>query len=246
MFSNVIIKLSGEALQGVKAMNSGSEMLYPSYNDEMVESIVDEIVAVRNAGVKVSMVIGGGNYWRGRSAKGINRAKADQIGMLATIMNGIYLSEAFRLRGNTEVVVMTPFHVGTFTRPFEVARAVRLMESGAILIFAGGSGLPFFSTDTIAAVRAVELSADAVLFAKNVDGVYDKDPKLDPSARKYEHMRYDDVISRDLRVIDFAAMEICKEYDLTSIVFGLCEPHGITNAVFRSDALYSAGTIITR
>ncbi|MDR1210394.1 MAG: UMP kinase [Clostridiales bacterium] len=245
MFANVIIKISGEALQGVKAMNAGDDMLYPSYNDEMVESIVAEIIACKQAGVNVSMVIGGGNYWRGRSARGINRAKADQIGMLATIMNGVYLSESFRLRG-AEVVVMTPFTVGTFTRPFEVAKAVRLMESGAILIFAGGSGLPFFSTDTIAAVRGAELSVDAVLFAKNVDGVYDADPKEHPGAKRFDRLTYDEVIKRDLRVIDIAAMEICKEYGLKSIVFGLFERNGITNAVLRSDKNYQTGTIITR
>jgi len=245
MFKNIIVKISGEALQGLKAMNGGGELLYPTYNDEMVNSIVNEIIAVKKAGVNVSMVIGGGNYWRGRNAGGINRAKADQIGMLATIMNGIYLSEAFRLL-NMEAIVMTPFNVGTFTRPFEVAKAVRLMADGCVLIFAGGSGLPFFSTDTIAAIRGAELSVEAVLYAKVVDGVYDADPKLVPDAKKFDRMTYDEVIKRDLRVIDIAAMEICKEYGLTSIVFGLFEENGITNAVLRSHSKYSAGTIITR
>ncbi len=246
MFKNVIIKVSGEALQGEKAMSGSSDCLYPAYDDATVDTLVSQIISLKNKGVKVSLVIGGGNFWRGRDAKaGMNRAKADQIGMLATVMNAIYLSEAFKTKG-ADAVVMTPFVVGTFTEQFEISKAINYIDKGVILIFAGGSGLPFFSTDTITTIRGAELGVDAVLFAKNVNGVYDSDPKKNPDAIKYDTLTYSEIISKNLRVIDISAMDICKDRQMTSVVFGLNTPGSIISAVFGQDAdLFKVGTKIT-
>lgn len=248
MFKNVVIKISGEALQGEKQIqqNANSESIYPSFDDKTVDRLISEIIEVKHKGVYVSLVIGGGNIWRGRDSKEcMDRGKADQIGMLATVMNGLYLAEMFRTKGS-DAAVMTPFPVGSFTEPFEKIKAMEYLKKGVILIHAGGTGLPFFSTDTIPVVRAAETGADAVLFAKNINGVYDCDPKQNKNAVKFDNLTYAEIIRRNLRAIDISAMDICKDRKLTSIVFGLNEPNGITKAIFGTDEeLYKIGTKIT-
>lgn len=237
VFKRIIIKLSGEALAG-----SGDG----HFDDKVISEIVSQIVAVMKKGVQVSLVVGGGNFWRGRDAKpNMDRVKADQIGMMATVMNALYLTEAFREAG-VDSVIMTPLIVGVVTEQFSKKHALKYMDEGAIVIFAGGTGHPFFSTDTITAIRAAELDVDAILFAKNVDGVYDSDPKNNGKARKLEHITYREIIINNLQVIDIAASSICENQQILSIIFGLNEPNGIQLAISGEDEnIYKIGTKVT-
>ncbi|MCL2407438.1 MAG: UMP kinase [Defluviitaleaceae bacterium] len=239
MYKRIILKLSGEALAGESNNSFG-------FCDFTIEKIVGDIVSIANLGVEVALVVGGGNYWRGRSgAEWLDRAKSDQIGMVATVMNALYLAENFRKQGK-HAVIMTPIIIGTVTEQFSKDRALEHLKQGTILIFAGGTGHPFFSTDTITAIRGLELSADALLFAKNVDGVYDKDPNKNSGAQKYTHVTYSHILANDLRVIDLAAMGLCMEVGITSVVFGLNEPGGLSKAVSGDDEkIYSIGTKVT-
>lgn len=239
MYSNVIIKISGEALQ----KNAESDL----YNDKFIKRIVSEVIELKTKGVYISLVVGGGNIWRGRNSQDdIDRAKSDQIGMLATVMNAIYISEHFRLAG-TETSIMTPFTVGAFTELFNKDRAVRYLEKGKVVIFAGGSGLPFFSTDTITAIRGAEIGAEAILFAKNgVKGVYNCDPNTNKDAVKFDEMTYEEFIKQNLQAIDISAMSICMERDLKSIVFDIDENNSIIDAVIGvENSLYKIGTLIS-
>lgn len=170
----------------------------------------------------------------------MDRTKADQIGMLATVMNGIYLADSFRQK-SIEAIVMTPFIVGTITEQFSKQKAIDYLNSGKITIFAGGIGHPFFSTDTITALRASELEADALLFAKNIDGVYNKDPKIYNDAIKYEEIKCSDIIEKNLKVIDISAANLCYEQSIPVIIFGLNEKNGIIKAVSGE----KIGTLVT-
>ena len=226
MYKRVVIKLSGEALAG----NGDGH-----FDDNVIDRIIGQIIEIMQKGVQVSLVVGGGNFWRGRDAKaGMDRVKADQIGMMATVMNALYLTEAFRLR-DVEAVIMTPLIVGVVTEQFSKASALKYMKSGAAVIFAGGTGHPFFSTDTITAIRGAELECDALLFAKNVDGVYDSDPRNNGKARKLHNITYRDIITNDLKVIDIAASSILEEQKLESVIFGLDEPGGLVTAATGTD-----------
>ncbi|MDR2939331.1 MAG: uridine monophosphate kinase [Clostridiales bacterium] len=236
MFNRVLIKLSGEAL-------SGGDSGY--YDQATVSRVAKEIIQVQKNGCQPALVLGGGNYWRG-AQKGldINRAKSDQIGMLATIMNALYMCEIFKLH-NAKAVVMTPFICGNFTKPYSQDEADSYLNGGYILIFAGGLGHPYFSTDTIAAVRAVELNCDAILYAKTIDGVYDSDPKINPGAAKFKNITYKEIIEKDLKVIDIAAMNICNNLKMPSVAFDLSVENGIVLACSGDDGLYAIGTKIT-
>ena len=209
----VILKLSGEAL----AKKEGG------YNDELIENIANQVKTIVNKGTDVGVVIGGGNYWRGRSNDNIDRTKADQIGMLATIMNCIYVSEIFRSQG-LKTNILTPFECGSMTKLFSKDRANKYFEKGMVVFFAGGTGHPYFSTDTGIVLRAIELDADAILLAKAIDGIYDSDPKLNPEAKKY------DTISIN-GVIDMTASVMCMENKMPLMVFGLEEENSIVNAL---------------
>jgi len=237
MYKRVLIKLSGEALAGNRDGH---------FDDNVIDRIIGQILEIMQQGVQVSLVVGGGNFWRGRDAKaGMDRVKADQIGMMATVMNALYLAEAFRLQG-VEAVIMTPLIVGVVTEQFSKAAALKHMANGTVVIFAGGTGHPFFSTDTITAIRGAELEVDALLFAKNVDGVYDSDPRNNGKARKLNNITYRDIITNDLKVIDIAAASILEEQKLQSIIFGLDEPGGIVTAATGSeDDVYRIGTKVT-
>jgi len=236
VFKRIVIKISGEELAG-----DGHDQ----FDDKVINRIVGEILDIKGRGVQITVVVGGGNFWRGRDAKPtMDRVKADQIGMLATVMNAIYLAEAFRERG-TDAVIMTPIIVGTVTEQFNMDKAKKYLDSGVILIFAGGTGHPFFSTDTIAAIRAAELSADAILYAKPVDGVYDSDPKNNHKARKIPKLSYNDILKNDLKVIDLTAAQICDEQHIKSVIFKLSEPGGIICAATGSEEeIYNIGTIV--
>lgn len=216
----VILKLSGEAL----AKKEGG------YNDELIENIANQVKTIVNKGTDVGVVIGGGNYWRGRSNDNIDRTKADQIGMLATIMNCIYVSEIFRSQG-LKTNILTPFECGSMTKLFSKDRANKYFEKGMVVFFAGGTGHPYFSTDTDIVLRAIELDADAILLAKAIDGIYDSDPKLNPEAKKYDTISINEVVEKKLGVIDMTASVMCMENKMPLMVFGLEEENSIVNAL---------------
>lgn len=216
----VILKLSGEAL----AKKEGG------YNDELIENIANQVKTIVNKGTDVGVVIGGGNYWRGRSNDNIDRTKADQIGMLATIMNCIYVSEIFRSQG-LKTNILTPFECGSMTKLFSKDRANKYFEKGMVVFFAGGTGHPYFSTDTGIVLRAIELDADAILLAKAIDGTYDSDPKLNPEAKKYDTISINEVVEKKLGVIDMTASVMCMENKMPLMVFGLEEENSIVNAL---------------
>ena len=216
----VILKLSGEAL----AKKEGG------YNDELIENIANQVKTIVDKGTDVGVVIGGGNYWRGRSNDNIDRTKADQIGMLATIMNCIYVSEIFRSQG-LKTNILTPFECGSMTKLFSKDRANKYFEKGMVVFFAGGTGHPYFSTDTGIVLRAIELDADAILLAKAIDGVYDSDPKINPKAKKYDKISITDVVDKHLGVIDMTASVMCMENKMPMLVFGLNEENSIVETM---------------
>ena len=216
----VILKLSGEAL----AKKEGG------YNDELIENIANQVKTIVDKGTDVGVVIGGGNYWRGRSNDNIDRTKADQIGMLATIMNCIYVSEIFRSQG-LKTNILTPFECGSMTKLFSKDRANKYFEKGMVVFFAGGTGHPYFSTDTGIVLRAIELDADAILLAKAIDGIYDSDPKINPEAKKYDTISINEVVEKKLGVIDMTASVMCMENKMPLMVFGPEEENSIVNAL---------------
>lgn len=217
----VILKLSGEALSG--EAKSG-------YDDALIEDIARQVKKIVEKGIDVGVVIGGGNYWRGRSNDNIDRTKADQIGMLATIMNCIYVSEIFRSCG-IKTNILTPFECGNMTKLFSKDRANKYFEKGMVVFFAGGTGHPYFSTDTGIVLRAIEMEADAILLAKAIDGVYDSDPKLNPNAKKFDTLSIQEVVDRKLGVIDMTASVMCMENKMPLVIFGLNEENSIVNTV---------------
>ena len=227
----VILKLSGEALSGSKGQG---------YDDELIEDIARQVKAIIEKGIDVGVVIGGGNYWRGRSNNNIDRTKADQIGMLATIMNCIYVSEIFRSCG-IMTSILTPFECGSMTKLFSKDRANKYFSKGMVVFFAGGTGHPYFSTDTGIVLRAIELDVDAILLAKAIDGVYDSDPKVNPEARKYDTLPIQEVVDKKLGVIDMTASVMCMENRMPLMIFGLNEKDSIINAMTGK----FNGTIVT-
>ena len=216
----VILKLSGEAL----AKKEGG------YNDELIENIANQVKTIVDKGTDVGVVIGGGKSWGGRSNDNIDRTKADQIGMLATIMNCIYVSEIFRSQG-LKTNILTPFECGSMTKLFSKDRANKYFEKGMVVFFAGGTGHPYFSTDTGIVLRAIELDADAILLAKAIDGIYDSDPKINPEAKKYDTISINEVVEKKLGVIDMTASVMCMENKMPLMVFGLEEENSIVNAL---------------
>lgn len=220
-YKRVILKLSGEALA-----NAGGK----GYNDEIIDDIAKQVKELVAKGMEIGIVIGGGNYWRGRSSESIDRTKADQIGMLATVMNCIYVSEIFRSNG-IMTNILTPFECGSFTKLFSKDRANKYFAKGMVVFFAGGTGHPYFSTDTGVALRAIEMDADAILLAKAIDGVYDSDPKVNPNAVKYDTISIDEVVEKKLGVIDMTASVMCMENKVPLLVFGLNEKNSIVNAL---------------
>lgn len=215
----ILLKLSGEALAGDK---------HTGFDEATVLEIARQVKAVHDDGAEIGVVIGGGNFWRGRTSENMDRTKADQIGMLATIMNCIYVSEMFRSTG-LETEILTPFECGSVTKLFSKDRANKYFGQGKIVFFAGGTGHPYFSTDTGIVLRAIEMEADAIYLAKAIDGVYDSDPKTNPAAVKYDSVSIDDVITNKLAVIDMTASVMCMENRMPLVVFGLNEKDSIIN-----------------
>lgn len=227
----VLLKLSGEALAGDK---------HTGFDEGTVIKVAKQVRQLVDDGVQVGVVIGGGNFWRGRSSENIDRTKADQIGMLATVMNCIYVSEIFRSEG-MKTQVLTPFECGSMTKLFSKDRANKYFEHNMVVFFAGGIGHPYFSTDTTTALRAIEIEADFILLAKAIDGVYDSDPKSNPNAVRYERVSIQEVIDKQLAVVDLTASIMCMENKMPMYVFGLNEENSIVKAMSGE----FNGTIVT-
>lgn len=220
-YKRVLLKLSGEALAGDKKTG---------FDEATCIQVANQVKQLVDKGIEVGIVIGGGNFWRGRTSETIDRTKADQIGMLATIMNCIYVSEIFRYVG-MDTQILTPFECGSMTKLFSKDRANKYFKKGMVVFFAGGTGHPYFSTDTGIVLRAIELEADVILLAKAIDGVYDSDPKTNPSAKKYEEVSIQEVLDKKLAVIDLTATIMCLENKMPLLVFGLNEENSIVNTV---------------
>lgn len=217
----VLLKLSGEALAGPAGRG---------FDEGVVKAVAAQVAPSVKEGIQIGIVIGGGNFWRGRQSNAIDRTKADQIGMLATVMNCIYVSEIFRSAG-METEIFTPFACGTMTKLFSKDEANRCFREGKVVFFAGGTGHPYFSTDTGIVLRAIEMEADVILLAKAVDGVYDSDPRKNPQAKKYDTVSIEEVIEKKLAVVDLTASIMCMEHRMPMAVFGLGEKDGIGNAL---------------
>ena len=215
----VLLKLSGEALAKDGA-----------YNEEEIKRIAGQVKVLYDQGVDICIVIGGGNIWRGRTGVEIDRPKSDTIGMLATIMNCIYVSEHFRYAG-MKTAVMTPFACGTFTETFSKDLANQYFEEHKVLFFAGGTGHPYFSTDTAMALRAIELNCDMILAAKAIDGVYDKDPAKYQDAKRFDKISIDEVVEKQLGVIDLFASCLLMEHRIPMRIFSLNEENSISNSL---------------
>lgn len=217
----VLLKLSGEALAGEK---------HTGFDEETVVDVARQVKKVVDSGVQVGVVIGGGNFWRGRTSNKIERTKADQIGMLATVMNCVYVSEIFRTEG-LKTLVMTPFACGDIAELYSKDKSMEALENNEVVFFAGGTGHPYFSTDTATALRAIEIEADCILLAKAIDGVYDSDPKVNPNAKKYDSIGLDEVLQRKLGVIDLSATIMCLENKMPMMIFGLNEEESIVKSL---------------
>lgn len=229
-YKRIILKISGEALAGDNRFGLDEKMLNKTSND--VKELVD-------LGVQVAIVVGGGNFWRGRTSKSMDRATADYMGMLATVINALALQDSFEANG-IPTRVQTAIEMQEIAEPYIRRRALSQLEKGMVVIFAAGTGNPFFSTDTTAALRAAEMEADIILLAKKVDAVYDSDPALNPNAKKFKHLTHMDVLEKDLKVMDSTAASLCRDNKITVHVFGLAEKNGIMRACLGEDI----GTII--
>ncbi|MFS8741600.1 UMP kinase [Synechococcus sp. O70.2] len=223
-YRRILLKLSGEALMGDRSYGIDPKVL---------SFIANEVATVVQAGVQVAIVVGGGNIWRGRqeaAAQGMDQASADYVGMLATVINALALQDAIE-RAGIPTRVQTAIAMQEVAEPYIRRRAIRHLEKGRVVIFGAGSGNPFFTTDTTAALRAAEIDAEVIFKATKVDGVYDADPKTHPQARRYDVLSYQDVLTRDLRVMDSTAIALCKENQLPIVVFDLTTPGNIYRAV---------------
>ncbi len=230
-YKRVLLKLSGEALAGQDKTG---------FDEATCLGVARQVKELVQNGTEVGIVTGGGNFWRGRTSNNIDRTKADQIGMLATVMNCIYVSEIFRSVG-IMTNILTPFECGSFTKLFSKDRANKYFSKGMAVFFAGGTGHPYFSTDTSTVLRAIEIEADIILSAKSIDGVYDSDPALNPGAKKFDVISIDDVINRRLGVIDLAAAVLCMENHMPMMIFGLNGENSIVNTVNG----VTKGTLVT-
>ncbi len=220
-YKRVMLKLSGEALSGNKGHG---------FDEATVIMVGNQVKKMVEQGIEVGIVIGGGNFWRGRSNENMDRCKADEIGMMATVMNCLYASEIFRTLG-IKSSVMTPFGVGAMTEEFSRDTALEKIKNQEVVFFAGGTGHPYFSTDTAVVLRALQIEAEVILLAKNIDGVYDSDPKKNPEARKYDRISIEEVIKKGLQVVDLTAAIMCQENNMPMLVFYLGDNDSIINAV---------------
>lgn len=221
-YKRVILKLSGEALAGASGFG---------LDFNVAKRIALEIKELVDMGVEVGAVVGGGNIWRGRSGEGMDRTTADYMGMMATCINALALQDSLEQVG-VKTRVQTAIEMKEIAEPFIRRRAMRHLEKGRVVIFAAGTGNPYFSTDTTAALRAAEIEADVILLAKKVDGVYDKDPHKYPEAKKYDTLSYIEVLDQGLQVMDSTATSLCMDNEIPILVFGLDEPGNIKRAMY--------------
>jgi len=228
-FKRILLKLSGEAMGG-----AGKTIDF-----DAVEHTAAQLVSLQKLGVETGVVLGGGNIWRGRSSGDMDRNRADHMGMLATVINSLAVQDAVEAQGG-KCSVLSAVEMQRFCETFSAREANARLKNGEIVIFAAGSGSPFFSTDTAAALRAAEIGADALLLAKNVDAVYSADPVKDPNAVRYSHLTYDEVISQDLKATDMTAITLCREQKIPILVFAMKESENILKAVQGGDV----GTLI--
>ena len=217
----VLLKLSGEALAGDKKTG---------FDEATCIGVAKQVKRLTDDGIQVAIVTGGGNFWRGRTSETIDRVKADQIGMIETVRNCNYVSDIYRYAGKT-TEVFTPFVCGAFTKLFSKDAAVEALEAGTVIFFAGGTGHPYFSTDTGAVLRAIEIEADAMLLAKAIDGIYDSDPKVNPQAEKFDEISIQEIIDRKLMAVDLTASIMCLENRMPMLVFGLNEENSIVETM---------------
>ena len=229
-YKRILLKLSGEALAGDKKFGLDFDKL---------ASIAAQVKACVELGVSVGIVVGGGNFWRGRSGDKMDRTRADHMGMLATVINALAIADSLEAL-DVPVRVQTGIEMNKIAEPYIRGKAIRHLEKGRVVVFACGTGNPYFTTDTGAALRAVEIDADVILLAKNVDGVYDSDPNINPDAKKYDEISFTDVLSKDLGVIDSTAASLCRDNHLPILVFGLDKPENIVR-VAKGEKI---GTII--
>lgn len=229
-YKRILLKISGEALAGDKKQG---------INDEVLKNITAKIKAVADLGVEVAVVVGGGNFWRGRSSEAMDRVTADHMGMLATMMNALAVSDALEQHGAV-TRVLSAIEIRQMAEPYIRKRAVRHLEKGRIVVFACGTGNPYFSTDTGAALRATEIGADVFMKATMVDGVYDKDPNVYPDAVKYDRISHDDVLRLNLKVMDSTAAALCRDNNTKILVFSMQDPENIVR-IARGENL---GTLV--
>ena len=233
-YKRIMLKLSGEAIVG----ENGQVI-----NFDVVGKICDQIIQVVQMGIEVGIVIGAGNIWRGRQGSNMDRTTADYMGMLATGINALALQDAMEQRG-VPTRVLSAIEMRAVAEPYICRRAVRHLEKGRVVIFACGTGNPFFSTDTTAALRAAEIDAEAILLAKNVDGVYDSDPKVNPNAKRFSQIDYIDVLNRGLTVMDTTAITLCMDNKIPIVVFGLNEENSIRRAVMGEEFGTRVGALL--
>ena len=220
-YKRILLKLSGEALA-----EGGDGIL----NFDFVAKVGEVLKRCLDLGVQIGVIVGAGNIWRGRQGGKMNRVRADQMGMLATTINSLALQDTFIGMG-IPTRVMTAFELNTVADPFSARHAIEHLQNGEIVIFGGGTGSPYFSTDTAAALRAAEIEADVVLMAKNIDGVYSADPKKDPTAVKYDSLTYKEIIDKELKALDLSAATFCMENSINCYAFGLKDPENIYRVV---------------
>lgn len=230
VYKRVIIKLSGEALAGKKG--SGID-------EQTLSDVVDQIKTVTELGVQVGIIVGAGNFWRGRQGTEMDRSTADHMGMLATVINALGLQDALERKG-VPTRVQTALTITRVAEPYILRKAMSHLNKGRVVIFACGTGNPYFTTDTAAALRAAEIGAEVLLLAKNVDGIYDSDPRVNPNAKKLDTISYKDYIAQGLKAMDTTAITICMENDIHVLAFGLFEE----NALLRAVTGETIGTLI--
>ena len=220
MYKRILLKISGEALAGEE--KSGID-------PKVVGEIADRIKEVVLKGIQVGIVVGGGNFWRGRDGHEMERTTSDYMGMLATVINGLAFQDALKSRG-VEAVVQTSIEMNVVAEPYTRRNSEKYLSEGKVVIFAAGTGHPYFSTDTCAALRAVEMKADAILVAKTVDGIYSADPKIDPNAIKYDEISYNEILSKNLQAMDTASTALCMENNMPLVVFSIYDTENIVRA----------------
>lgn len=225
-YGRIVLKLSGEAMAGERGVGIDSKT---------VAVIADKIKTVQEMGVETGIVVGGGNFWRGRDSKDMDRATSDYMGMLGTVMNALALQDALE-QMDVDTRVQTAIEMKEVAEPYIRRRAIRHLEKGRVVIFSGGIGNPYFSTDTTAALRAAEIDAEVILLAKKgVDGIYDSDPKINPAAKKYNSLSYFEILSKELKIMDATATSLCMDNSIPLIVFGIDRSENIVDVVLGKD-----------